>query len=346
MIWIWILIAVAVLALITFLFAMLCMHAAFGVRCEGNPNLKYFTHEDFDDLEAEPISFKSDKGQTINGFVYTCYDIEPKAIVICAHGMGGGHLSYTTEIHTIAKAGYAVLAYDNTGTMASEGKSLGSFYQSVKDIRSALKFVRETEELNKFKVVLAGHSWGAYTVCQALSFAEEQVSGVVAFSPPDSSVKVICDNMKQMMKIPTGWLRPAMWLSSIIRGGISSAHTCSSVLLKTKSVPVMILQGDNDKAVTLKNSPISYIDILEKENITSILYEGKEHNVYQSKRSEKYLNDTFAEIKKVQKQYGKAGLPEEEKSRLYDIDYNLITEEDPEVMQTVLDFIEKCVKRA
>ena len=311
MIWLWILVGVAALFLITLLFALFCMHTAFGTRCEGNPNLKYFTHEDFDDLEAEPVSFKSDKGQSINGFVYTCYDKEPKAIVVFAHGMGGGHLSYTTEIHTLAKAGYAVLAYDNTGTMASEGKALGSFYQAVKDLRSALKFISETEELKGFKIVLAGHSWGAYTVCQSLAFAEERVSGVVAFSPPDSTAKVVCDSMKRMMKIPMGWLLPSMWLASVIKGGISASHTCTSILLKTKKVPVMLLQGDKDEMVTLKNSPISYLDIMAKDNITSVLYEGRAHNVYQSKASEDYLNKTFSEISKIKKQYGKKGLPEE-----------------------------------
>ena len=51
-------------------------------------------------------------------------------------------------IHGLAKAGFAVLAYDNTGTMSSGGKALGSFYQAVLDLRSALAFVREDEKLS------------------------------------------------------------------------------------------------------------------------------------------------------------------------------------------------------
>ena len=345
MLWLWILlIVIGSLALITLLFALLCMNAAFGVRCEGNPDLKYFTHEDFDDLCAEEISFPSNKGQILKGAIYTAQGVRPTALVVFAHGMGGGHLSYTTNIRTIAKAGFAVLAYDNTGTMASEGKSLGSFYQSVKDLRHALKFVSENKKLNKYKIVLAGHSWGAYTVCQALAFAEEQVSGVVAFSPPDSAAGVVCENMKQIMHIPTGWLRPALWLASIIKGGFAAAHTCSSVLLNTDKVPVMILQGEEDKAVSIKNSPLSYLDIIAKENITNILYEGKAHNVYQTKESEKYLNEVFDEIAKTKKRYGKKEIPPEEKARIYDIDYDLIVEEDPEVMKKVTDFIKKCTK--
>ena len=115
----WVLMVIVAVTLLLFLLAYLCLHAAFGVRCEGNPALKYFTHEDFDDLDAEPVSFPSDKGQLLRGAVYTCRNVDPTALVIFAHGMGGGHLSYTTNIRTITKAGFAVLAYDNTGTMAS-----------------------------------------------------------------------------------------------------------------------------------------------------------------------------------------------------------------------------------
>lgn len=342
----WILIAIVCIALLLFLLACLCLHAAFGVRCEGNPALKYFTHEDFDDLDAEAVSFRSNRGQLLRGAVYTCRNVKPQALVIFAHGMGGGHLSYTTNIRTIAKAGFAVLAYDNTGTMASDGKSLCSFYQSVKDIRAALEFVRCNEKLSEYKIVLAGHSWGGYTVCQALAFAEAQVAGVVAFSPPDSAAGVICDSIKQTVGIPMARLHPALWAASVLRGGLTSRRKCSSVLLKTSSVPVMILQGDADNAVTLKNSPLSDAAVMAKDNITGVIYEGKAHNVYQTKESEKYLTEVFAAIAEAQKRYGKKGIPESEKARLYDIDYELIVQEDHDVMKTVTDFIADCVKHA
>ena len=343
----WILIAIVLIVYILILPVLICLvlNAAFGVRCDGNPDLKYFTHEDFDDLDAEPVSFHSDKGQLLRGAVYTCRDVKPSALVIFAHGMGGGHLSYTTNIRTIAKAGFAVLAYDNTGTMASEGKSLRSFYQAVRDFRAALAFVHGNEKLCKYKIVLAGHSWGGYTVCQALAFAESQVAGVVAFSPPDSAAGVICDSIEQA-GVPMAWLRPAVWAASVLRGGWSSRRKCSSVLLKTDKVPVMILQGDADKTVPIKNSPLSNPAVMEKKNITGIIYEGRAHNVYQTKESEKYLTEVFAGIAEAQKRYGKKEIPKDEKARLYDIDYELIVREDPDVMKTVTDFISDCVKRA
>lgn len=130
----------------------------------GDPGLKYLTHRDFPDLEAEPAAFPSDRG----------------------------HRSYMTEIHTLAASGLAVLAYDNTGTMASEGRA---------------------------------------------------------------------------------------------------------------------------------------------------------HNVYQTKESETHLNTVMSAIGAAKRKYGKAGIPPEERERLYAIDYALITREDPAVMETVTAFIHRCMER-
>ena len=339
----WIFALIVGIALILFLLACLCLHAAFDVRCEGDPALKYLTHEDFPDLKAEPVSFTSDRGQRLRGAVYTCQGVEnPAGLVIFAHGMGGGHLSYTTEIHTLARAGFKVLAYDNTGTMASEGKSLRSFYQATKDLRHAIAYVRASESLSGYKIVLAGHSWGAYTVCQTLAFEEAHVAGAVAFSPPDSVSAVICDSIARAIGIPMTWLRPALWIASVIRGGWDSRRRSSSVLLGTNRVPVLLLQGDADRDVLLPNSPLSDPAVMAKDNITGILYEGKAHNVYQTKESERYLGEVFDAIAAAKRQYGKGGLPPEEKARLYNIDYELITREDPEVMETVTEFIKNC----
>ena len=128
MIIVYILISLIIIGLIWFgfmlLFSKMILNSVFGKRCEGNPNLKYFTADDFEDLDYEKIEFKSNKGQILRGNIYTNKKVKEKDIkglLVFVHGMGAGHLSYTTEINTLAKNGYKVLAYDNTGTCASEG---------------------------------------------------------------------------------------------------------------------------------------------------------------------------------------------------------------------------------
>ena len=202
MIWAWLLGMLAVIAILLTAIAFVCLRMVFGARCDADPSLRYFTHEDFDGMRAQPVFFPSDKGQLLRGAVYTCGRSEaPAGLVVFAHGMGGGHLSYMTEIHTFAAAGFAVLAYDNTGTCASDGKKLVSFYQAVRDLRCALAFVRERENLSRLPVVLAGHSWGGYAVCQSLAYAGGTISGVVSLSAPESVSRTICDMMLSLIHI-------------------------------------------------------------------------------------------------------------------------------------------------
>lgn len=340
----WIFGFIAILPAAAFLLAMLCLRAAFGGRCEGDPALRYFTHEDFGDMDARPVAIPSDRGQLLRGAVYTCPAAEPAGLVIFAHGMGGGHLSYMTELHTLARAGFAALAYDNTGTMSSEGKSLGSFYQAARDLRAALAFARGEGKWPPDKIVLAGHSWGGYAVCQTLAREEENVAGAVAFSPPDSPAAAICDSMRELLGVPMGWLRPALAAASIAAGGWDARHGSAAALARTERVPVLLLHGDADTSVRLQNSPLSRAAVREKDNITAVLYPGRGHNVYQTAESERYLREVMGAIGAAKRKYGKAGVPPEEQARLYAIDYELITREDPAVMGTAMDFMRACVE--
>ena len=118
----------ALVAILIILAAKLLDAAGLNKRCEGNENLKYLKAKNFDNLNAHPISSKSDEGQTLNGFLYSGAKIDKyKALIVFSHGMGAGHLAYTTEINYFAQKGYLVLAYDNTGTCESEGKKLKGF---------------------------------------------------------------------------------------------------------------------------------------------------------------------------------------------------------------------------
>ena len=92
---------IALFVIILFVAAAKIMDmAGISARCEGNENLKYFKAKSFDNLNARPISFQSDKSQTLNGFLYSNAKIEKyKALIVFSHGMGAGHLAYTTEIN-------------------------------------------------------------------------------------------------------------------------------------------------------------------------------------------------------------------------------------------------------
>ena len=204
----WIIYTVIIIFFVLLGIAKLILYLIFGKRCEGNPKLKYFTVNDFEELSAKPIEFKSNRGQILRGNMYTNRSIkEYKGLIIFVHGMGGGHLSYTTEINTLAKAGFVVIGYDNTGTCSSEGKKLKGFFQSVIDLNYALNAIKQHKDLSKYSISLVGHSWGAYTVCQVLQYKHD-IKKVVAISGVNDVSKLICELLGKQTKINFNFLIP------------------------------------------------------------------------------------------------------------------------------------------
>lgn len=330
-----ILIIAVVLVLLAFSGGLLIYKAVFGKRCDGNRRLKYLTHEDFEGLGAVPVEFTANTGKKLRGALYLRTGIrQPKALVIFSHGFGGGHRSYMTEINTFAKSGFAVLAYDNTGTFASEGDALIGFSQGPADLKAAIEYAKSNPKLSSLKIILAGHSWGAYSVCQALKEKENDVSGAISISAPESGYQAFSGFLGSKGK----FAEPLLKLIFAVCDGKEALTKCSDIL-KNVSVPVLMLHGDCDPTVSPANSPLLSPMIEGKPNITKIMYEGRMHNVYQTKESEEYMTEVFEcinALKKIKKP------TKEEIDFCYDIDYELITREDPVVMQTIVNFMRNC----
>ena len=310
-------------------------------RCEGNENLTYLKAKNFDNLNARPISFKSDKGQTLNGFIYSGAKVKKyRAVIVFSHGMGAGHLAYTTEINYFAQKGYLVLAYDNTGTCTSEGKKLYGFAQGIIDLKHALDFVKTRDDLKEFPILLLGHSWGAYSVCNVSSLVpNDDIKGIVAFSPFNSMNKLIRDIAKTKTKLNLSILSPFFDLINLIRFGKTGIlRSCHSI--DSNTIPTLVMHGGNDMQVTIKNSPVGKKNkIKNNPNARTVLYETKYHNVYLAREAEQYLNDTFAKIETL-------GDNSPEAYEIYqNIDYTLITKEDLTVMDTANTFFEECIMK-
>ena len=308
----------------------------FGKRCDGDERLKYFTHEDFDSLKAMKVEFPDQNGNTLRGAVYAAAGIQqPEALVIFSHGMGGGHLSYMTEINTLAKSGFAVLSYDNAGTFDSGGERLGGFTNGPESLKAALAFVESHNILGKMKKVLMGHSWGGYSVCQVLGDENTKVDCAVTFGAPESGYAVSSAVLGEKLE----FLVPLVKLVFCLKEGNAAATTSSECVAKASDTPVLLLHGKKDHIVAPRISAAEKCKDLP--NATSVIFDGRFHNVYQTVESEIYMNDTFAKINALKKNKNAS---EEEINACYDIDYELITREDPAVMDFVTDFIRKNIQ--
>lgn len=337
----WIVLAVlAVILLLLLFFTKAIEKFAFGKRQEGNPYLQYFTNKDFEGLEAKPIEFPNAEGETLRGNLYFKGHIEDKkTLLVFVHGMGGGHLSYTTELNFFAEKGYLVLAYDNTGTMASEGKSLKNMAHSISDLRAALHFVKENSLTKDLPVLLMGHSWGAYTVCRVLQYHPD-VKGVVAFSAPENEPELLCDQVKQQAGVAMPFLKPFFAFWERIGADKKASQNTSAALLQS-DVPVLLLHGEADPVVPLANAVVSNPALSQKKNVEIAVYPQKQHNVYATLEAEQYIADTFAKLNLLLKEK-----KEEEANALSKtLDFRKMCEEDEAVMQKTVDFLEACLQK-
>ncbi|MDE6598083.1 MAG: alpha/beta hydrolase [Clostridia bacterium] len=315
------LIAVIVAAAVLFVFLLFLVLAfisegfAFGKRCDKNPLLKYFTAEEFN-LTAEPVS----TSRGLKGFIYRKNESNADKLIIFCHGMGPGHIAYTTEIAYFCTLGYTVLALDSKGCNFSDGKNLKGMYSGVETAKAAIDYARA----NAYeKIYLVGHSWGAYSALCAS--AERKVSAVVAISAPTSPSKTMQEGAVNvgMPRVIAAIFRPFWWIVNLFKFG-AKGNANAAKCARKNGIPTLLIHGDKDKIVS-PSKAVYYK--AEGENITKLLVSGKAHNPYNTGNAEKLLSEIPQRLKKGAES-------------IKDFDFKAATEEDKEVMQKMALFLQ------
>lgn len=326
-----------------FLFGLLCLFLLvfsgagiaylryFDKRYDGNKFLKYFTEKDFPGLHAEPVSFRSDRGQLLRGFLYSAVE-QPQGLIIFVHGFGAGHYAYTAEIAYLANCGFLVLAYDGTGCVLSEGTFRG-FDQGPVDLIAALRFVAADDRLRHFeRVVLIGHSWGAFSVMNSME-SDRRVAGCVAMCGFISGADAMGQTGSPHFYPLAIFLGACFRLFNRMRFR-SDANKNSIRSLSETQKRALLLYGKKDKIVLYKYNGARIADaVKDRQNIQCICYERKGHNVYLSERAEHYMNGEFALRNALAKRRKKNAA-----ELLSSVDYQLLTEEDDAVMERIKNF--------
>ncbi len=270
------------------------------VRHDDTGRVKYFSPEEFPGLVAEAYHFTTKQGDTLAGWFYTYPDTERERasrggrLVVFAHGLGGGHRSYMKEIERLAREGYRVYAYDNTGCMKSEGDATRGLAASLSDLDDCLTALKADDAVDTTDLSVVGHSWGGYAAMNILAYHRD-VKRVVAFAGFVSVAQMV----KQSFPGPLALYRKH--IMSIERM-TNPAYADASALdtLSATEAHVLLYHSRDDGTVSYKMHFAPLARALEgRENITCVTLTDRGHNPNYTADAVAYKQTLYAGLKKL-----------------------------------------------
>ena len=269
------------------LFAVIFPMIIFGRKDQIPPTELQFEETTLGFREA--VSFDS-CGNRLQGWLYGMHAGQNGLIVI-VHGLGDGADSHLAEIEVFVDAGYAVLAYDGTGTRRSEGRGVYGLPQSRADLEAALKFIAANPRLSALPLFLYGHSAGAYAAAVVLP-EHPEITGAVCLSAFDRPVEEMLVQARRYVSLLANIEAPFLFLQERLRFG-SYTNASAADAVRASAVPVLIAAGDEDEVVPFSISLYSRSIGLGKANIRHILCHASHSDIWLSSSARDYREEVL-----------------------------------------------------
>lgn len=273
-----------------FTISAIVLNSIFGTRFTTDSVLAY-SLDDFEGLNADRYEFNSNNNQKLIGYKYYVDGVTPKAVVVIAHGFGGGgHNSYMDCANFFAHNGFYVFAYDATANDESEGKAVGGLPQGVIDLDYALNYLQGLSDFNNLPIVLFGHSWGGYSVSSVLN-CHDEIKAIVSVAGFNEASDLMLAQGVQMMGQASAILMPYVNVVENSKFGKYASFTAMDGFANS-SAKVMIVQGGQDTTVPQKYGYDIYLEKYGNDSRFSFVYRPeRDHiNVYYSKQGIDYVN--------------------------------------------------------
>ena len=302
-------------------------------RFDPDGSVFYFGKNDFPGLCMDEFSFVGDKGQKLVGGFYYRGERRYDRVIVFDHGMGCGHAAYTTEVNLLTEKGFTVFTYDHTGTLNSEGEHIGGFSQSLSDLDHAMNALKAIPELKDTRFSVIGHSWGGFSTMNIATLHPE-ITHVVALAGFISPKAI----QKQFLRgLLSPYRKDVFKLEEEILPNYCNFDARES--LKKTDAKALIIHSKDDAVVSFK----SHFEALRREfsesdRVEFLVLDNKGHHPHYTQDANAY-EEEFSTEYKLRKKSNLLSTQEEKDTFRNSFDWAKMTEQDMDVWNKILDFL-------
>ena len=270
------LIVLAALAVISFAGGVIAYEMIFGVRYQTEPWMA-FTASDYDGLLVERSDFDS-QGVNLAGYKYSREGMQPKGVVVIAHGLGsGGHSNFMPFIDIFTSNDYYVFSYDAHGNGESGGKSVEGLPQGLIDLDMAVRHAETIEEYAGLPFMLFGHSWGAYSSANALNMHPE-IAAAVIIAGFNETENMLLHYGRQYAGPAAPLLMPVLELYERMKFGAEYTDLTGEEGMADTDARIMVIHSADDETVPFEYGYGIYCDAFSaSDRFEFIRYEDRGH---------------------------------------------------------------------
>ena len=301
-------------------------------RHDPDESIFYFSHCDYDELQAEEFSFVSKRGHLLKGNFYSYPNYKPNRLIVFEHGMGNGHNAYFAEIELLCKNGYLVYSYDHTGCNKSEGEHIHGLSGSLSDLDDCITALTSKRGFTEEQISVIGHSWGGFSSLNILKYHPD-LHSIVAMSG-FMSIPVMHHQL-----VPKPFRNQLLDLEHRTNPAYADCNAIDT-LSKTDR-PLLIIHSTDDKTVSYKlNFEVMHNELKHKENIEFLSVTGSGHSPHYTIDAFAYKESFFRQLK-WHRRKGKLKTKEQRIAFASRFDWNKMTEQNPIVWESILSFLSR-----
>ena len=279
---------------------------AMGLVCGGGSALSQSSGNS-DESGSKSLKLSNEKPEATTCLKWADSAVEPKAIVLCIHGLGLHKGTYEGFGEALSKKGVLVYALDMRGFGGRKEEMVVDFDGSLADIKYQLELLKK--EQPDLPIVILGESMGGAVALHAAAFYPKLVSGLISsvpsgdrFNSTDTSMKIgvhaifsgfnkpmdlneiVVDSATKKPELRDAWKNDPLVVSelspkqlmafqSFMKGNFDAARAI-------QNIPVLFIQGANDKLVRPAGT-WKLFEAIAAPNRQLVLSKSSEHLIFE-----------------------------------------------------------------